>query len=275
MLSGALIKTMLLKLVLPSFFLAFSISFVIPRRFLVALALWSGLVICNLLNGLVDWWPEALGWDTLLWVLLLASVTVNFLTVPKKNTERWWLLRGITVGALALLFLAASDVDWPYRAGLAICCCLLQLQLEKSQEFAPRWLLTALLSLTGLAASLVAAHAHAGKPADVGLMMCAAWVGLTLTALQKRIDLRIAFSLVILTIPCVLLTSLFYSEENKVPLSSFLLVAVAPFSSLIAFLPERWSNSPRLQYASMSILWIFFLILAVTNAATAEKLVVQ
>jgi hypothetical protein len=145
--------------------------------------------------------------------------------------------------------------------------------LEKAQEAAPRWLLAALLSLTALAASLVAAHAFAGKPNVVALVMFAALTGLTLTALGKRIDLRIAFSLVALTIPCVLLTSLFYSEENKVPLSSFLLVALAPFSSLIAFLPERWGNSPRLQYASLSILWIFCLVLAVSMAAIAEKLV--
>jgi hypothetical protein len=269
----SLIKLMLWHIILPSLFLAFAISFVIPRRLLVALGIFTGLVICNCFNAYLPWWPESLGWDVLLPVLFFALVVVNFLTVPKTKADLYWLLRGATVAALAAIFLVDSEVGWLYRIGLGFCCFVLQLQLEKAQACVPRWLLAGLLALTGLAASLIAAHAHAGKPADVGLVMFAAWAGLTLSALLKRLDLRIAFSLAALTIPCVLLTSLFYSEESKVPLTSFLLVAVAPLSSLIAFLPERWSNSPRLQYASMSILWIFFLILAVSMASFAEKLV--
>jgi hypothetical protein len=270
----SLIKGMLGWIILPSAFLGFCIPFVIPRRLLVAAAIWIGLVICNYFNNFFSGWvPESLGLDALLPVLLIALVAVNFLTVPKKRLDLWWILRGVTVGASGMVFLVSSDIDWSYRAGLGVCCCVLQLQLEKAQELVPRWLLAGLLSATGLAASIVAAHAHAGKPADVALVMFAAWAGLTLAALQKRLDLRIAFSLAVLTIPCVLLTSRFYSDECKVPWSSFLLVALAPLSSVIAFLPERWSNSPRLQYASMSILWIFFLILAASNAALAEKLV--
>jgi hypothetical protein len=273
--TGPLIKEMLLRIVLPALVLTSCISFLVPRRLIVAAAIWLSLFVCNFFNFyLPRWWPEALGWEALIPILFAAMLLINVLTISKTHTLRATLYRAAAVGLLAAVFLVESDWSWVDRIVLALLSASVQLVLEVVEQQMPAWLLAGLLACTSLAASLTAIAGHAAKPADICLGMAACWGGLAFTAVRKRLDLRIAFALAALTLPTMLLTSRVYNagfSEPGLPWISVLLVALSPITALLAYLPERYANSPRLQFTALSILWLSLLLMGVSFAQLFTK----
>jgi hypothetical protein len=130
-----------------------------------------------------------------------------------------------------------------------------------------------LASMTG-ALALVLIHAHSARFMGIALMASASWGGMVLAILHRRADSSS-------TAPCaaVLLCGLslagYDPEANKVPLASFLLVALQP----LLYLPleigplSRWKGPGRIIIDA--ILFVVPLVAAVGLAMAYESIAVD
>jgi hypothetical protein len=218
------------------------------------------------------WKPDGPAWHWLLW-MGLAALAVGLLTrLPYVPGVVRWLVRAAAAGLAAWLLVPADlreETAW-YVAAFAAAVFVEWALLEHLCKRSPGGGIPLGLALTFFAAAAVLIHAHTALFTNVATFLGASLGGIAVAA-RRRADAGGAAPGVAVLLPGLLLTGQ-TTTFSEVPLTSFLLVALAPLALLPTLVPPlgRWQGI-RLKLLQF-ILILATLVVAVVLAMRAESL---
>jgi hypothetical protein len=249
-----------------------------------ALALAAGLVAGNWYQPALPWLPEGLPWSPgvprwpwLLWLGLAALAVGVLIRLPQVPILIRWLAMAAAAGFAAWLLvppdLLPEDLRdkaaWPVAAFAAVVFVEWAL-LEHLCERSPGGGIPLGLALTFFAAATVLIYAHTARLTDVATFLGASLFGIAVAARQQADAGAVAPGVAVL-LPGLLLAGQ-YTTFSEVPLTSFLLVALAPLALLPTLLPpfRRWEGI-RLRVLQITLI-LAPLVVAVVLTMRAESL---
>jgi hypothetical protein len=218
------------------------------------------------------WKSEGPVWHWLLW-MGLAALLVGLLTrVPYVPAVVRWLVRAAAAGLAAWLLVPEDlreETAW-YVAAFAAVVFVEWALLEYLGESTPGGVIPLGLALTFFAGAAVLIHAGTARFTDVATFLSASLFGIAVAARQRADAGAVAPGVAVL-LPGLLLMGQ-NTTFSKVPLTSFVLVALAPLALLPTLLPpvRRWEGI-RLKLLQLTLILIP-LVVAVVLAMQAETL---
>jgi hypothetical protein len=224
--------------------------------------------------------PEVARWHWLLWLGLAALVLGVLLRLPQVPALVRWLVMAAAAG-FATWLLVPPDLlpeDLREKAAwlVAACAAVVFVEwalLEHLGERSPGGGIPLGLALTFFAAAAVLIYADTARFMDVALILGASLFGIAVAARQQADAGAVAPGVAVL-LPGLLLNGK-YTTFSEVPLTSFLLVALAPLALLPTLLPpfHRWEGIRRILLQLTFIL--IPLIVAVVLAMQTGPLVYE
>jgi len=213
----------------------------------------AGLLIGNALRAPLPYVPYDNGWPWLLPCaaasLVFSAVTITFLS--QKLAAR--AILNVVAVSLLMWCLVPGELrtaTWLLGFGLLVLGNMLVLELAAQQaakEQHTSWVVPlawATVLAGGAAAVLI--YAHSARFADAAALLAAALVGIAPLAWRSPLDLRPA-ALTVATYLLGLMLSGYHATYSDVPPASFALVAAAPLSLALLWLPavRRWPASAQ------------------------------
>ncbi len=238
-----------------------------------ALALAAGMAIGNWYRPALPWLPEGLPWNPALprwhWLLWLGGAALAFgvlIRLPQIPLVIRWLAIAAAAGFMAWLLVPVEllpedghkNTTWTI-ALFALVVFAEWVLIEHLCQHVPGGSIPLGLTLTFLAGAAVLLHAGTMRFTDVATFLAASLLGIA-TAARQQADAGGMAPGVAVLLPGLLLsgqtTMVSDSEVPVPPLTSFLLVALAPLALLPTLLPpfRRW------QGVRLGILQLFLLL---------------
>jgi hypothetical protein len=231
----------------------------------------AGLLIANAVRGDAPWLPESRGWKFIFPAAVAASIFG--VLVQASWMPRWIGLLIRVMASLAAGWALAPDDPLTSVAFAAVVLAEWHALERLGDRYHSLVFPFCLASMTG-ALALVLIHAHSARFMGIALMASASWGGLALAILHRRADSSsTAPSAAVLL--CGLALAGYDPEQSKVPLASFLLVALQP----LLYLPleigplSRWKGRGRIIVDA--ILFVVPLVAAVALAMAYESIAVD
>lgn len=179
------------------------------------------------------------GWDWLPWLALLALL-VGLATRPLPRLVAWavWL----AVAGVAARLLVPPDLSILVPVAFAATVTLSWILLTHVARQHPAGWLPFALSVLCVLASLVLLHAHSARLGDVAMLLSSCFLGIAVPAWRRKATAEGAIPAVAVALPGLLLVGQ-QNTFSEVPLTSFLLPAIAPLGLALLLIPaisRRW-----------------------------------